>query len=294
MLVPNSSRLHPEFDLAAARGIFIGAGVDKDLDGELITSPHDLFSVETLRDANGLRTGRVFPTDVFVFGKGEAPRRECTKVGGMPYWPADRLWPTNPAGEPYRFLAQFNFADSRDLFPNLDGDVLLLLVENDPEWIWEPNPIRFEWLPMGVPICPEFDASLFAEQSGPFFGVVYRSADYPDCGERARASDVSQSYNLPILNGTKIGGLPHFIESHSRYHSDTADDLDGEFLCQLGSIQAAPNVPFPWVNQSDPLALEFDEGGIHGPWNEISFGDMGSIYVFRGPDGTIKSLFECY
>src|SRR6202022_84126 len=56
MLVHNSNRVHPEFELAEARRIFTEAGADQDLSGELISSPHDLFSVETLRDRYGLRT----------------------------------------------------------------------------------------------------------------------------------------------------------------------------------------------------------------------------------------------
>src|SRR5262249_50481578 len=117
-------------------------------------------------------------------------------------------------------------------------------------------------------------------------GVVYRCADYPDAKDKAHDLQMSQSYNLPILNGTKIGGLPHFIQG--------GDESPGEFLCQLGSIQAAPEVPYPWVNQAEPLALEFDDTGIYGDGNSISFGDMGSIYIFRSADGVVTSLFECY
>src|SRR5262249_3781899 len=151
----------------------------------------------------------------------------CTKVGGVPYWPKGRRWPTNSAGAPYRFVAQFNFADSRDLFSELPGDVLLLLAEDEKDWMWEPMRVRFEWLRLGLPTCPEFDESLIAEKAGPFFGVIYRSADYPDAEDKAYVLKVSQGWDLPILNATKIGGVPHFIQ--------TGDQLPGEFLCQLGS-----------------------------------------------------------
>src|SRR5688500_15164236 len=103
MLARQSKRLHPEFDLAAARRAFAEAPGDPELRGEEITSPFDLFSVETLRDAYRLRTGAAIPADVFVFGKGEAPRRDGTKVGGLPYWPDGRPWPFNLRGEPYLF-----------------------------------------------------------------------------------------------------------------------------------------------------------------------------------------------
>jgi hypothetical protein len=136
------------------------------------------------RSRAGLREGKAFPADLFVFGKGESPGRETTKVGGIPYWPADRSWPTDDEGSPLLFLAQFNFADSQDLFPTrLPGDVLLLLVE-DPEDYLEPDLIRFEWLLLGLPPVSHFDESLVATTAGPFYGVIHRSADYPDATER--------------------------------------------------------------------------------------------------------------
>lgn len=285
MIVRGSQKLHPELDFAAARRVF-EAGAHKALTGELITSPYDVFSVEELRDVHGLREGKAFPADLFVFGKGESPCREATKVGGIPYWPADRPWPTDDEGAPLFFLAQFNFADSRDLFPTpLPGDVLLLLVEDPGDYL-EPDLIQFEWLPLGLPPVSRFDESLMATTAGPFYGVIHRSADYPDATERASDLEVSRSYNLPILNGTKIGGVPHWIQG--------GDGSDDQFLCQLGSIQAAHQVPYPWVNQAESLGLEFDDRGIYGDSNSIVFGDMGSIYIFLDRDGSITSSFECY
>jgi hypothetical protein len=285
MIVRDSQKLHPELDFVAARRMF-EAGAHEALTGQLITSPYDVFSVEELRDIHGLREGTAFPADLFVFGKGESPRREATKVGGIPYWPANRPWPTGDEGSPLLFLAQFNFTDSRDLFPApLPGDVLLLLVK-DPEDYLEPDLIQFEWLPLGLPPVSHFDESLMATTAGPFYGVIYRSADYPDAIERASDLEVSQSHNLPILNGTKIGGVPHWIQD--------GDDSDNQFLCQLGSIQAAHQVPYPWVNQAESLGLKFDDQGIYGGSNSIVFSDMGTIYIFLDQGGSIRSSFECY
>ena len=100
MLVPQSKKHQPEFDLAEARRVYAVAGIDKDIEGEAITSPHDLLSVEALRDRFALRVGRMVPADVFVFGKGEPPRPDCTQFGGKPYWPADRIWPSDERGHP--------------------------------------------------------------------------------------------------------------------------------------------------------------------------------------------------
>jgi Domain of unknown function (DUF1963) len=286
MLVQASKKLHPEFDLAAARRVFAESGSRQPLSGEFITSPFDVFSVEELRDVHRLRTGEVFPTDLFVFGKGQPSRRDATKVGGIPYWPADRPWPTIDEEEPYLFLAQFNFADSRDLLPELPGDVLLLLVEDAEDYLWEPDLIHLEWLPSGLPPISHFDESLMVTTAGPFYGVIHRSADYPEATDMASELKVRQRYNLPIFNGTKIGGFPHWIQN--------GDDSAEEFICQLGSIQAAHQVPYPWVNQAEPLSLESDDSGIYGDANTLVFGDMGNIYVFRDTDGEIRCTFECY
>ena len=78
MVVRGSQKLHPELDFAAARRVFEAAAHGA-LTGQLITSPYDVFSVEELRDVHGLREGKALPADLFVFGKGESPRREATK-----------------------------------------------------------------------------------------------------------------------------------------------------------------------------------------------------------------------
>jgi len=285
MLIPKSKKLHPEFDLEEAKRTYAANEFDTDLEGEQVTSPHDLFSVEVLRDRLALRVGRAIPTDVFVFGRGEAPRRDGTKVGGLPYWPADRPWLKDGAGMPYRFLAQFNFADSQDLLAKLPGQVLLLLVEEGDDWLYEPDRIHFEWLPLGLAPVTSFQSSWIVNQGGTFFGAIHRSADYPEASDNAEKPRIRSYRDLPIINGTKIGGLPHLIQS---------SDFKGEFLCQLSSIQAAPYAPYPWVNDPGPLDLTSGDRGIYGDANTFVFLDMGNIYVFRDNDGALKSSFECY
>jgi len=289
MLLKNSHKLHSELDFEAVRRVFSEARADGDLEGEQITSPHDLFSVETLRDSLELRYRDALPVDVFVFGKGEPDRRDCTKVGGAPYWPTDRRWPSRCDGLPYLFLAQFNFSDSTDILPDLPGSVLLLLTEDKEEWLWEPDRIRFEWLPSGCQSLMAVEEARKLELSvsrGVFHGIIYRTEDYPLSEEKASGSSVGGSYDLPVLNGTKIGGVPHFIQG--------GEDYSGRFLCQLGSIQAVPEVPYPWVNRPEPLSLAFDETGIYGDDNSTVFGDMGSIYIFIDDAGKLTYGFECY
>lgn len=317
MLVRDSKKHQPEFDLAEARRVYALGGYDKEITGQHVTSPHHLFSVETLRDRYGLRVGPTVATDVFVFGKGKPPRPECTQIGGDPFWPAGRNWPTDDGGNPYKFFAQINFADSKDLVGELPGDLLLIFIGDEEEWFFHPMQVKFEWVTLGSEIQSEFDRSLIANAGGPFYGAIYRTADYPDAETKfddvvaeespnlsvwsstpdwatpeVRITTELQLYKLPILNGTKIGGLPSFIQN--------GGDLSGQFLCQVASIQAAPCVPYPWVNRPEPLGLGFGldtkayDGAIGDKENEVIFGDLGSIYIFRAANGEILSTFECY
>jgi uncharacterized protein YwqG len=184
-------------------------------------------------------------------------------------------------------LAQFNFADSIDIIgDDLPGTVLLLLTDSKDDWLWGDDGLSFHWVSVDITPAKNLIVPSAIGSSGPFYGAIHRSADYPEAGDAAYELDMSQNYNLPILNGTKIGGLPHFIQSGT--------DTDNYFLCQLGSIQAAPYAPYPWVNQRDPLGLDFNNNGIYGEDNCAVFGDMGSVYLFIDANGKVSRSFECY
>jgi hypothetical protein len=294
LTVSNSTKLHLEFDLAAAKELY--AGVESEGGGGAADSPYDAHLTERLRDLHGVRRGKPVPTDVFIWGKGEASRRDGTKVGGLPYWPADRPWPTDDDGIPDLFFAQFNFADSRDLFPDLPGDVLVMFAEEDTdEFYYEPMRIRFEWLSLGLTPVDDFDPAWGVIKSGPFYGVIFRTADYPtdDDGNEnpCLTAEPEEEFgvdpsNLPILGATKIGGVPALIQE--------IGDRPGTFLCQLGSIVPPHNVPYPWINEAEPLGLGWDEGQNLFPSNTVMFGDGGEIYLYLQADGTIQGAFACY
>ena len=207
------------------------------------------------------------------------------------------------------FLAQFNFLDSKDLVGPLPGDVLLLFASNDEDWLSEP--LHFEWMSSAALPIAITDSSCLLFPATVFHGAIHRTADYPDACEAASESDVQQSWNLPVLNGTKIGGRPHFIQSD--------DDLDPRpamrvedpfrpgkmmvvparpsrhgFLCQLGSIQAAPEVLYPWCNHAQPLSIDSGPDGIYNESNSLVFYDMGNICIFRGENGDLWSVMEGY
>lgn len=287
MITRKTTKNHLELDLDAAAKLFADTVTKEELSGEFVTSAWDVYAVETLRECHTLRAGSSVPTDIFVFGKGEPDNPSCTKVGGRPFWPRGRDWPTTADGSPCFFLAQFNFSDSLDIVGNnLPGDLLLLLTDSEEDWQFEEKELSFEWI--SASITPDSDLSVRSTvgPAGPFFGVVHRSADYPEASEAASVLKISQSYNLPVFSGTKIGGVPQFIQGGRR--------ADGSFLCQLGSIQAAPGVPYPWVNRTEHLDLQFNENGIHGNNNCAVFGDMGAIYIFIDKAGKVSRSFDCY
>lgn len=301
-----TTKTHSEFDLAVAKTTF--SKLKKELEGEQISSPFDIYSVEGLRDEHSLRKGTAFATDVFVFGIGAHDDRRVTKVSGLPYWPKERSWPTALDGSPYQFLAQICFLDSRDLTGKLPGDILLIFVpQNDEDWLWEMELIRFEWVTAdNHTLINSLPDGVKPYSKSEWYGVLHRTHDYPYSEQMADELEVDQAYDLPIINGTKIGGLPHGIQDQFKYTVDPTTGLPvalpnkneiaqpKQFLCQLTSIQAAPNVPYPWTNQKKKLSLDFDSTGIYGDENECVFGDMGSIYVFLDPSGKCIATSQCY
>ncbi len=305
MIKQSSRRFHPEFDLEAARTAYASLSIDESFIDDLITSPYDLHVVESLRDQRQLRTGQDVPADIFVFCKGEPEKPDCTKVGGMPYWIEDRKWPVDKSRKSLRFLAQFNFVDSKDLFDELPGDVLLMFVGagKHPDF----GQIHFEWLPAGKTPVPTTEAKRLLFPTSVFHGAIYRSADYPESKATVLASGAFNSEKLFLLNGTKIGGRPHFIQSDHDLKARAAKVRKNPFnpketmieparpsrkgyLCQLGSIQAHPEVAYPWANQREPLSLN----EIYHDDNTIVFDDMGSIFVYRSENGDFWSSCEGY
>src|SRR5258708_3866058 len=98
--------------------------------GWTIAGPEELVAVETVR-SKALRFGDLGPSvpcDIHIFVHGEAPRRDATVIGGVPYRPRTMPWPTRRDGTPMVFVCQFAFHQSQDIFGarTLPGDLLLV------------------------------------------------------------------------------------------------------------------------------------------------------------------------
>lgn len=293
-----SKRVHPELDFNAVSELFQSQQSKRRLGGEQVTSPFDLYSVEHVRDLYSVRVEPSVATDVFVMAAGEPSDRSLTKIGGLPCWPADRDWPHTEDGLPFRFLAQFNFQDSTDLVRDLPGVVLTFLTADSVDWPSDlPHLLRCVWQDVTDEqlISLEEWQSLAATDTPEWFGVIHRTADYPAAWrsdadvpsvyDRLCERDVRQPYCIPSVQGTKIGGAPAWIQGDA--------EINGTFLCQLASVQAAPEVPYPWVNREQPLGLS-RPNSIYADDQTLVFHDMGCLYAFIDSDRELILEFQSY
>jgi hypothetical protein len=247
--------------------------------GGIVCSPGDLALAEQLRrEAFAGQQIQGIPTDIFVFGRGEPKHREATKLGGLPYWPASQDWPCSAEGRPLAFIGQICFADSRDIVGKLPGDVLLIFGPRDSENLGpDESELKFFWREMG-------DSDLIGPGGmpqcelvlPPLYGVICRTLDYPGAGPlfgRYRKAEL-----LASLEGTKIGGLPRWIQE--------PESLPGRFLCALGSLSFSSDAPYPFVNIPEPVG----DADLHGPM----WGDMGNLCLFLERGEVLHVAVQCY
>jgi len=257
--------------------------------GERITGPIHIAVVEQLRDEAQIPQSITrIPTDLFVFARGEPQNRATTKIGGLPYWPSSRPWPHNIIDEPLTFVGQFCFADSHDIAANLPGDVVVIFGDQQAVWNHDESGLLFEWLPLGM-------ADLISEEQipptrwriEPCFGAIHRTYDAPD-SQTYFLLDIDdeekfdRAEQVAVLEGTKIGGVPRWIQS--------PEELPGRFLCALGSIQPEADSPYPWLNVQAPV----ERRGYASDPDYLMWGDVGSVYMFIDTDGGIHWTEQCY
>jgi hypothetical protein len=285
---------HPRFDLDSFSEIFRLTELrDRARDdvlfapsAQIVTSPFHLTLIEQLRrEVLGTTVPvEATPVDAFVFGAGEPAAPYLTKVGGYPFRSRRKPWPTASAGRPLGFVGQLSFIDSTDLVPDLPGDLLLVFV--DPENPLVASSYAFEWIhlseedPMSRDDMPEVfykrNPGRMARKRGappetrkfepfPCYGVIHRTFDLPGWDDRFAA--YAEANRLSVLEATKIGGVPHNVQ--------TASAVPGRFVASLASIQPAAGVEYPWVNEKTPLSLA--ERHAIPTWK---LGDMGSLYFF--------------
>jgi hypothetical protein len=75
------------------------------------------------------------------------------------------------------------------------------------------------------------------------------------------------------LEGTKIGGIPRFIQA--------GEPPDGKFIASFGSLIPTCFAPYPLVNQIEPLESYLSPG-------ELVWGDAGCLYFSMNDDGSVN------
>jgi hypothetical protein len=222
-------------------------------------------------------------TDVIVWATGEPPRREVTKIGGLPYRPASEEWPQSPEGKPLTFVGQVCFADSRDIVGQTPGDVLLIFADAQRLWGYgedQTTALRFEWYDLGLTdlvkpgAVPETDWPLAL-----YYGCLHRTYDYPGTENLFRR--YGAWWCIGVIEGTKMGGVPRWIHGE--------EDLPGRFLCTLGSISYRSDQPYPFLNEPEPRPWK-----IGGDDADLMWDDMGCLYLFLDEDGDINWVEQGY
>ncbi|MEZ5976446.1 MAG: DUF1963 domain-containing protein, partial [Planctomycetota bacterium] len=244
---------HPVFDLKRLQEVWQQHEDQPWGSAEDISTIWDLRAMEAARRECGVIIGEGVPTDVFIMVPGEPRNLAGTKVGGRPFWPKGKPWPVSEGGEPHEFLAQFNFLDSKDIYPDLPGDILVVTIDRHGQMIPELVPGCW-WLSADEMPDPELEVASF-EGAPAMHGVRYRGMDYPAAVPMVDALEGDRNvacWRTPAYNATKIGGLAVGVQSGMGSEADC--------LAQLISLQLYPGLPFSPPNRAegfpdDPEAL---------------------------------------
>lgn len=286
--------LHEQLNIAHWRQVYSVARMRAEgqkPDDFNITGPRSIAVIEQLREETFAMLPGIerVPTDIFILSLGEPDQRAVTKISGLPYRAAGKPWPTAPSGIPMTFVAQFCFADSRDLVPPLPGDLLLIFIEGKGwgygqkagyDWIWgygdhRDSAVTFEWVSLGdFPLVTQEEIPETPWKLTPFYGTIYRTWDYPNADGFAYP-EVAE-HIATELEAMKIGGV---------YPSPwiPQDDL-GNYLCTLNSI-FCQEPSYPFLNVLKPLSAEEWRLSANEP---LQIGDMGLMNIFLAADGSIR------
>jgi hypothetical protein len=286
--VRSATGFHRELDATRLARAWAGIDLGPSL-GITVSSPAHVAALEHFRSSlGGLRSAKAVSCDAFVWALGEPPLPHMTKVGGTPYLPRSVPWPVID-GVQATFLAQFNFADSRDLVPDVPADVLLVFLR-DEQALYEEGSSGYDFYWVTVRDRPMWTRRSLprAELAVPtMWGVRHRTFDDRTQVKRVhRAHDAGAPWGvlqLPVLAATKIGGLPFDAQdAHAPVPRGT------RLLCQLASIQAPAGVPWPFANRREPLAYarrraDRPDAAAH----RLMLSDMGVVRFFLDRRGAV-------
>jgi len=192
------------------------------------------------------------------------------------------------------FVAQFSFAESKDILAKLPGEVLLIFARDDDLYLGEPPCLYFEWQPAGLTNLIEPDdvpppAWIFARA----FALRHRTVDYKDEAKVAEEAKWVRSIakmhpsrvrtmlrSIARLPSAKIGGLPHWFYPQQHEGPET-----GPVLCALGDLTAGTDIEPPppdvdwWADTDEPWE--------DNPEEYLTWRDGCQINFFLGDGGAV-------
>lgn len=261
--------------------------------GTIITSPAHLCEIELVRKqyARSQDLGRPVPVDIFLWSVDPPQKPYLTKLGGTPHRESAKPWPTDD-GKPLTFVAQFCFADSRDIVSQKLPDDVMLIFFKGADSIYVDDSIYVEWSSI------ELDAPISAEQCpAPSFtvpqlsGHIYRTNEYPDSGDVFEKAGHDQSYLFPTTQSTKIGRETYFIQNDPRGPND-------ELLCAISSVHPTtypPGAKWPFIGL-ETLPDDWDKPDSDYGWGKYSmmFADVGCMYFLIDEHGKVTWTWDSY
>jgi hypothetical protein len=208
-------------------------------------------------------------------------------------------------------VAQFCFADSRDLVPPLPGDILLVFASGEPS----PGPdIRFE-LQWGAGLTFEWatlDDSPLVEAADipptpwpvlPCYGAVQRLWDY-------RGVPPEIAMDVPaVVEGTKIGGLCPWLGEPDYVRLDLEANTPGApgvYLCTLASVDMDVYMALPGLPSAVLAAPTTSDAEAVRAWRRaqsaesqlrrsraLMIADVGLLNLFLDVNGQVRWTAHC-
>ena len=255
--------------------------------GTMITGPSHLARIEQVRRRVGREhdLGPAVPTDLILWGTGEPTKPYLTKIGGLPYRPADKPWPGLDEEDPFTFFAQFCFVDSRNILPaKLPGDVMLLFFRDEESFSQaeDEDAWKIEWYDIGIDKL--VTARKCPKPSFPvpkLHGALYRTNEFPESYDIFEREGHFQYYLFGTTQASRIGGETFFIQDDPRESGE-------EILCTLNSIMPEKSEEFPFLNHEKPLT------GREEVRMEFLFWDVGCLYFLIDRQGQVRWTLDCY
>lgn len=300
---------HPIFDFAKWRVIFpletfekkegprkfSSTGKDDPLDlwkahGTTVTSPAHLCEIELVRERVGKKNdlGCAVPVDTFIWRHGPPDMPYLTKIGGVPHKEKDSQWPCDQDGNPYTFIAQFCFLDSREIVSEkVPNDIMLIFFKDAESFFGKPQDVHIEWSsqflkePLKIDDCPspQFTVPELA-------GEIHRCREYPESWDIFEQEGHYQTYLFVCSQSSKIGRETFFIQNDPREEGT-------ELICALDSIGPAKKWPF---TNMEALPNDQMEDKSHYGWGayQMMFGDGGCMYFMIDEKGNVTWASDCY